>query len=124
MIEQKDWLEALKRISLTEDGWLLYCGLHKVAISMVDGADPAISALRRLDGRRSLAREMMAVMAEGIDERGKRAGTDKLSDAPVAFAQPKPVAIRTAGRGAGRRIDANTRVPGWDRDSPDDGSAA
>jgi len=120
MIEEKDWTEALKRISLTEDGWLLYCGLHKVAMSMPADPDPSDGALRTNLGRRSLAREIMAVMAEGIDERGKRTGTEQLSDQPVAFAQPKPIPIRT-GRGAGRRITADTPVPGWDREP--DGAA-
>jgi hypothetical protein len=118
MIEQKDWVEALKRIALTEDGWLLYCGLHKVAISLPDGADPSDGALRRNLGRRSVAREIMDVMAEGIDERGRRTGpgTDKLSEQPVAFAKPKPVAVASA-RGAGRRVTDDTIVPGYDTTS-------
>lgn len=107
MIEQKDWIEALKRISLTEDGWLLYCGLHKIAISLPPDPDPSDSALRLALGRRTLAREIMDTMAEGIDERGRRLGTigstDKLSEQPVAFARSKPVAVGSP-RGAGRRF--------------------
>lgn len=114
MIEPKQWQEALGRIALTPDGWLLYCGLHKVAMGLPPGTDPSDGALRANLGRRSLAHEIMTVMKEGIDERGKRTGIDKLSEQPVAFAEPKPVAANPAGRGARRRITADTAVPGWD----------
>lgn len=118
MIEQKEWTEALKRISLTEDGWLLFCGFHKVAMSMPSGDDPSLGALRENLGRRSLAREIMAIMAPGIDERGNRTGADKLSEQPVTFAEPKPVAVARTSFGARRRVTSDTSVPGWDT-SPD-----
>lgn len=120
MIEPKQWIEALERIARTEDGWLLFCGLHKVAISLPEPGAKS-GALRDHHGRRTLAREIMDLMSEGIDERGRRtgtSGTDKLSEQPVAFARPKPVAV-SRGHGTGRRIAPSDGSDGWPATEPE-----
>ena len=61
------------------------------------------SALPRLEGRRRLAADLMAYMAEGIADNDR---------ACVTFAIAKPVAT-TGTRGAGRRVTADSFVAGY-----------
>ena len=61
------------------------------------------SALPRLEGRRRLAADLMAYMAEGIADNDR---------ACVTFAIAKPVAA-TGTRGAGRRVTADSFVAGY-----------
>ena len=64
------------------------------------------SALPRLEGRRRLAADLMAFMAEGVADNDR---------ACITFAVAKPAAI-TPARGAGRRIGPEHFVPGYDVD--------
>ena len=61
--------EAIDRIARTPDGAALYYWLQRVLMSYAnDGA--AKGALWRNDGRRSLAHELTALMAEGMRSGG------------------------------------------------------
>jgi hypothetical protein len=102
MIETKDIAEAWDRVARTPDGLLIYRHLQRIVMGT---AGPEDSALPRLEGRRRLAADLMAYMAEGISENGRTAC--------VTFAVAKPVAT-TGTRGAGRRVTADTFVAGYD----------
>jgi hypothetical protein len=94
---------ALKAIARTEDGALLHRYLRRVLEGVFDFETDG--ALRAHNGRRTLARDLMRLMAEGIDDRR----TDQSGDPILARASSggTPVAAR---RGAGRRITADTRT--------------
>ena len=102
MTENEDFQEALDRIARTPDGRALYLYLQKALCSI--SLDPHRGALRRHEGRRMFAAELMGLMAKGIRESDRTCITFAVSGA-------KPV---SRSRGAGRRIDANTYVAGWD----------
>ena len=104
MIESKDIAEAWDRIARTADGLLVYRHLQRIVMGT---AGPDDGALPRLEGRRRLAADLMAYMAEGISENGRAAC--------VTFAVAKPIAV-TGTRGAGRRVTTDTFVPGYDID--------
>ena len=101
MIESKDIQEAWDRVARTSDGLVIYRHLQRIVMGT---AGPEDSALPRLEGRRRLAADLMAYMAEGIADNDR---------ACVTFAVAKPVAV-TVTRGAGRRVTADTFVPGYD----------
>src|SRR6516164_9887792 len=101
MIENKDIQEAWDRVARSPDGLLIYRHLQRIVMGT---AGPADSALPRLEGRRRLAADLMAYMAEGIADNDR---------ACVTFAVAKPVPT-TGTRGAGRRVTADTFVPGYD----------
>ena len=63
---ESEMKEALDRIARTPDGALLYRWLQLEAL-YVEPADVADGALRTSHGRRSLARQLMSHMAEGIE---------------------------------------------------------
>jgi hypothetical protein len=110
MIENKDIKDAWDRVARTTDGLLIYRHLQRIVMGT---AGPDDGALPRLEGRRRLAADLMAYMAEGIAENDR---------ACVTFAVAKPVAT-TGPRGAGRRITADTFVPGYDTEpGPGNGS--
>ena len=100
MIESKDIAEAWDRVARTPDGLLIYRHLQRIVMGT---AGPEDSALPRLEGRRRLAADLMAYMAEGI------ANNDRSC---VTFAVAKPVPT-TSTRGAGRRVTADTFVAGY-----------
>ena len=60
-------------------------------------------ALQRCEGARSLAHNLMRLMANGIIDSDRYA---------IAFPVAKPVAV-TGARGASRRVTADTFVPGY-----------
>jgi hypothetical protein len=117
---QKAIDEAIDRIARTADGAALYVFLQRrmmwVPASNEDGA------LRADHGERSFASKLIGLMAKGIHESGGRTRND-----PTGSDVEQPVVVPIAGpvagpgpRGAGRRITADTRVPGYDLpDAPD-----
>jgi len=100
---------AIKAIARTDDGVLLHRYLRRVLETVFDMDSD--SALRQQNGRRSLARDLMRLMAEGIDERHGSS-----SDDPILTRAGSGGTVVAARRGAGRRITANTRVAGYDGD--------
>jgi hypothetical protein len=103
MIENKEMQEAIDRIARSADGLLLYRLLQKVLCGTV-AAPTQEGALQFHEGRRTLARDLMAYMAEGIADNDR---------ACVTFAVAKPTSI-AGTRGAGRRVTADTYVAGYD----------
>jgi hypothetical protein len=100
MIDNKDIQEAWDRIARTPDGLIIYRHLQRIVMGT---AGPEDSALPRLEGRRRLAADLMAYMAEGIQTNDR---------ACVTFAVAKPVPTSST-RGAGRRVTADTFVAGY-----------
>src|SRR6516165_3487338 len=112
MIESKDIAQAWDRIARTQDGLIIYRHLQRILMGTANADD---SALPRLEGRRRLAADLMAFMSEGVADNDRAA---------VTFAVAKPVAVSPT-RGAGRRITANTFVPGYDTaDTPPFGGSS
>lgn len=68
--------DALRRIAATSDGALFHRYLRRVLETVIDLESD--SALRQQNGRRSLARDLMRLMAEGLNDHR----TDS-SDAPI-----------------------------------------
>ena len=123
-IENKDMIEAIDRIAMTDDGALLYLYLQKTLCG-VSGAGTEERALSRLEGKRSFAAELMALMAEGIRNSGRS------SNRPVTFAVSGSRRIGSGQHDGGsrfdpgpgqRRVSANTYVSGWDQRSGADGT--
>lgn len=114
MITDQDLRNAWDRMSRTSDGELVYLYLQKQLCGILETHDSG--ALQRNEGRRSLARDLMAMMAGGIEGSvGQRANP---ADKPVVFAVRQPVETR-ASRGTRRRVTEDSKVPGWDtEDSP------
>ena len=102
MIESADIKDAWDRIARTPDGLLIYRHLQRIVMGT---AGPDDSALPRLEGRRRLAADLMAFMSDGIADNDRSC---------ITFAVAKPVAVGGT-RGAGRRITADTFVPGYDQ---------
>lgn len=115
-LEQEE-KEAWRRLSHTPDGALIHRALRRVLESITPIADSG--ALLANEGRRSLASDLMRLMAEGIEARGRSdsIGTGGGND-PVLTRDAKPVRGRRAA-GPGRRVNAGTVVPGWN-DAPRD----
>jgi len=86
--------DALDRVARTLDGLLLYRYLQKVMMSVVTPSAPE-RALPVNEGRRSLAAELMGLMAEGIGENDR---------ACVTFTVRKSSGTGGTGRGARRRV--------------------
>jgi hypothetical protein len=105
-----DEREAIKRIAMTGDGALLHRHLRRVLEMVTDL--PKSGALREHNGRRSLARDLMAMMAEGIEtNRDRRNGT---ADEPILKRGERPAVADPAGRGARRRVRLSDG-DGWKR---------
>ena len=92
--------DAWDRIARTADGLVIYRHLQRLRMGLATD----MGALPLFEGRRSLAADLMAFMSEGVAENDR---------ACITFAVAKPVAVSPT-RGAGRRITANTFVPGYD----------
>ena len=73
----KEEIEAIEAIARSRDGQLLHRYLRRVLETVVDIQEA--SALYAQNGRRSLARDLMRHMAEGIDD-NRSTSTD---DAPI-----------------------------------------
>jgi len=94
--------DAIERIGLTADGLLLHRYLRRV-LEMIP-ADLSHGALEVDTGRRSLARNLMVILAAGIEANRER------SDDPVIRNASKPV--RVIGHPGGRRVQL-TPGDGW-----------
>lgn len=73
-------IEGIKRLSMTYDGRLLHRFFRRVLEGYLHSVDA--SALLANNGRRSLAFELMAHMAEGIESSGGRTGSSS-DDQPI-----------------------------------------
>lgn len=107
---------AIARIAASADGFLLHRRLRRVLEGVVETDDPG--ALQRQTGRRTLARDLMLIMAEAIE--AKSAGRDHTGSEPVLVRGAPARAY--SRRGPGRRVTADSTVPGWN-DLPDDDAA-
>ena len=103
VIEYDELKDAWDRIARTRDGLTVYRHLQRVRLGLAPDNVPD-SALPRLEGRRSLAADLMAFMAEGIAENDR---------ACITFAIAKPVPVG-ATRGAGRRIGPEHYISTYD----------
>lgn len=94
MIADEDLAKAIDRLAHTPDGHLLYRYLQKILMGVLAGA-PGESALTRNEGRRSLAAELMGLMAKGIDESGSTdtPADTRASERPVVFVTRGAVAV-------------------------------
>jgi hypothetical protein len=88
--------EALDRIARTSDGRLLHRYLRRVLEAVVIADNGALLAH---NGRRSLARDLMAEMAEGIKDAGR--------DEPILTRPNRPVAT---DRRPKRRVEPDPAV--------------
>ena len=77
---------AIDRIARTSDGAALYHYLQKVLCGVTGDSVPEC-ALPRNEGRRSLASELMGLMAEGLQASGGRQQS-------VIFARREPAGIK------------------------------
>jgi hypothetical protein len=97
--------EAIARIAFTYDGLLMHRFLRRTLEAVFD-LEPS-SALPTQNGRRSLARDLMRLMQEGIESQhapgsGDRAILTRAASAVSAGAR--------AGRGAARRVAPDPAV--------------
>lgn len=119
-IETSEIQDAIDRIARSPDGQLLYRYLQKT-LCEVSAPETGLGALREAEGRRRFAAQLMANMAEGIQDSDRHAIT--FARAPRSDTGARP-------RGAARRIGADTFVPGYSdpdtgaRPGPAGGSAA
>ena len=98
--------DAWDRLARTPDGLVIYRHLQRIRQALATDH----SALPHFEGRRSLAADLMAYMADGIRDYDR---------ACVTYTIAKPVAV-TGTRGARRRVTADTYVAGYDiADTPD-----
>lgn len=96
---------AIKAIARSDDGALLHRYLRRILETVIDMDSDG--ALRAHNGRRSLARDLMRLMAEGIDDRRAHHSDDSILSRSSGAVSVAP------RRGAGRRITADTRVPSY-----------
>lgn len=118
-ISHQDMKEAIGRLASTHDGELLYLWFQKQLMATPSGS-VTDGGLRELHGRRMLVAELIAMMSEGIKLSGRSddtrpivfrlAGPERSGDARPRFAGP------------GRRVTADTYVPGYS--DPDDAPGA
>ena len=113
VITSDDIADVMDRIARSPDGQLLYRYLQKVRMGLAP-VDADERALPRFEGRRSFAADLMAHMGKGI------ADSDRYA---VTFAIAEPVDTRSRPRGAGRRVTADTFVPGYSDAGPDTGNS-
>lgn len=114
-LEDKDFHEAMERLSRTRDGRTLYLFLQRRMMAVATSSKSG--ALRVDQGERMFAAKLIGLMAKGIADSGGRidsSSTGGTSDQPIVFAVSGPRRITDAG--TRRRVTADTRVAGWDRD--------
>jgi hypothetical protein len=115
LIAPNDVIEAWDRLARTPDGLLIYRHLQFIALGTERAGND--SALPRLEGRRRLAADLMGFMSDGIRDYDR---------ASVTFTLAKPADTGgTRPRGAGRRVTADTFIPGYDTEprGPGNGGA-
>ena len=104
MIESQDIKEAWDRIARTPDGLVIYRHLQRIVMGT---AGPDDGALPRLEGRRRLAADLMAYMAEGIADNDRTC---------VTFAVARPATVGAdSGTSARRKYLAS--IP-WNEPDP------
>ena len=91
--------DAWDRLARTPDGLVIYRHLQRIRQALATDH----SALPHFEGRRSLAADLMAYMADGIRDYDRACVT-------YTIAKPAP---STGTRGAGRRVTADTFVAGY-----------
>jgi hypothetical protein len=112
-IQAEQLRNAIDRLARTEDGRTLYLFLQRRLMGVCHLPDDG--ALRSDNGERKFAAALMGLMAKGIQESGGRASSSSDGsggDQPIVFAVAGPRAVREQ-RGAGRRVDRDTVVPGY-----------
>lgn len=109
---QDEERRAIDMIARTPEGILLHRYLRRELEFCPDGIDGG--TLLGLHGRRSLARDLMRHMASGIEATGAKNGGSGSADAAILNHAGGAVRVRPDRRGAGRRITADTIVPGYD----------
>lgn len=82
---------AIRRIAGTHDGQLLHRHLRRILEAVIDFQDAG--ALQAHTGRRSLARDLMLLMRDGIDDRSTGNAND-----PILAHASGPVGISTRAR--------------------------
>jgi hypothetical protein len=113
MISDQEIKDAIDRIAHSQDGKLLYLFLQKRLMAITTD----FITLPTDHGQRILAATLMGLMAKGITESGGS------SDSIYTFAVAGPRAVSAGPRGAGRRVTADTFIPGYsDPDSPGGGT--
>lgn len=105
MIDDEEMHEAWDRVARTEDGKKIYLHLQKRLMAVASTGDD--STLRADNGERMFAAKLIGLMAKGIAESGGR------TDSILTFSVAGPRAV-SRPHGAGRRITADTAVPGYD----------
>lgn len=88
----KEEIEAIQAIARSREGAALHRYLRRVLETVIEIQEA--SALYAQNGRRSLARDLMRHMAEGIDDNRDTSS----SDAPILARAGKPVAVAARGR--------------------------
>lgn len=116
MIENKDFIEAWDRIARTADGHTIYLYLQQRLMAVRVNADDG--TLREDNGQRSFASQLLGLMAKGIEE-----SATGIASRLVTISRSGPVAVSSTS-GAGRRVTADTIVPGWNDNQPTDGPGA
>lgn len=110
MITDDDVAKAWDRLARTADGGLVYLHLQKILMEVPVDPQHGGGALRANFGRRSLAHELMALMAKGIEDSGGRTDTDgadgRPNQRPVVFVSKQPADV-------GKRVTARQ----WLRDN-------
>lgn len=110
LTEERD---AILRIAQTYDGTLLHRYLRRVLETVVDLESD--SALRSHNGRRTLARDLMRLMAEGLNDHGSTS-----TDTPILTRTGGPAVV--SGR-ARRDPSRFPRVDSFDDSLAPDGTA-
>jgi len=120
MIPERDIDEAIKRLGLSHDGRLLYRRLQTILMSVCPANQ--LGALPLYEGRRSLARELKALMDEGLAQghsgdgpTSSGPGNEHTSsghdpDVPAVVEPRRPVDNRS-GRGTERRVTPYSNEP-------------
>lgn len=109
--------EAVDRIARTADGSLLYLLLQRRLMRISSDVQKS-SALRLDEGERRFAARLIDLMKVGIFESGRRNGNDddpsgiRHGEQPIVVPAAEPRRVRGSS-GAGRRINDDTVVPGW-----------
>ena len=110
---QQEEADALRRIAASRDGALFHRYLRRVLETVIDLQDDG--ALRQQNGRRSLARDLMRLMAEGLNDHGS-ASTDN----PILARSGGAVAV--SGRSHRRDPSRYPRVDSYSDDANPDGT--
>lgn len=105
---QAEEAEAILRIAHSADGRLMHRYLRRVLETVFDVQE--VGALNSQNGRRSLARDLMRLMADGIDDR-----RDDPGNTPILSARSASTSVARA-----RRRDPRTfpRVDSFPDDDP------